>query len=209
MSSLGKNFSALLPRSNSLSRLFPSNTKKNKSNNNIKQGNNWGHDSNVTETTCNSSFNNSVSSFCDEPDWAAQAFLKEVDAAIEENTRRRDHVEENIASFHELAWARFVSGSHMGAILSMRKAHRSVTLAAHIRYALSQMQEIKRRLKAEMVDPFLVAGHPSLDNVVQHRRAMIVVLVKLKKAGSAADSAVPDDERLIKDMYEFMNMGEI
>lgn len=113
--------------------------------------------------------------------------------------------EERVVSTQELAWARYDGGNEMGAILSMRRAHESLVMVNLLQAAIPQLEEIKtavqRRLANKTVD---------IQDLTRKRRRMVLILSKLKKAGSAAAAAkVPSDAELLEQLYEIMEVVEI
>lgn len=200
-----------LTRSNSFTKLFQS--KKSDQ----RKHENWGHESTSTVATFNSSF-----SGAEESEWAIKSFLKEIDSVIDQQTKRLKTEEERIAELQNLASARYLNGSHMGAVLSLRKAHQSLTMVGHLNHAIEHIQVIRNRLASELsfVNSWstsaLGCSNSSLDlncnpqqiNIADQRRAMVLILAKLKKLGKAV-SVVPDDETLLEQMLESMDMAEI
>eukprot|EP00977_Amphora_coffeiformis_P027594 scaffold34622_cov162-Amphora_coffeaeformis.AAC.12 len=208
--SLGKNIRSAFSRSNSFTKLFSSS---------------WDHNSASTETTWNSSFasqlHHSHASFSalhdsngsldhnkveKEPNTtsAAKELLQQVDDAIQVQTRHKEDTEERIVSTQEMAWARHDAGNEMGAILSMRSAHKSMTKLQRLVKALVELSELRARL----VDEMATNGLLNHTNLRGRRRKLVSILARLKSADST-DTTMPSNEELLDQLYDIINVGEI
>lgn len=184
----------LLSRGSSVARLFP-----------IKgMGSSWGENSfgsfkGGNESATDITLSNSLASM-EENEFASLALIKDLDQAITDLTKRKTKLEHKIDNIHELACARYEGGSEMGAILSMRKAHRNRSRKAYIAAARFQLVEMRKQIETEMNQ----GNFASLDVCILRNRALDVV-AKI----NSADCPTPSNEELLQQLYKVMHMAEI
>jgi len=201
--SLGKNICSAFTRSNSFTKLLSSS---------------WAHNSASTETTWNSSFasqlhhsNGSLDYRKVEEDDISvitsppQGLLQQVEEAIQVQTNHKEDTEESIVATHELAWARHDAGNEMGAIISMRRAHRYLTRLQHVETALAELSD----LRAGLVDDLATTSWLfNRTDVCGRRHTFELILSKLQNADFIV-TAVPSKKELLDQLYDIMNVGEI
>lgn len=141
---------------------------------------------------------------------AARTLLNEIDDSIQMQTQRKADAEEHAVSLQELAWARHEAGNEFGALLSMRKAHTWLVRAERIEAVLVQLQDIRGQVEFDRNDVLLAHSNRSISaNLTRRRRAMVLILSKLKKANSSNITHMPTDDELMDQLLEIMDMGEI
>ena len=173
----GLSSSCMMFRSSSMPRLLPSPLMALNRENSVVFGN---------DSCANIKINYSLLSLEDD-EQAVVALLEEITQAIQEQTNRKQNVEKQMSVNFKLAKARYMSGSRMGAILSMRKAHKSKATKAYIAGARFRLIALRKDLQAAMQQ-----GIFDID-VAEQRNIMKTILAEL----TVATTAMPSDEDLL------------
>ena len=176
-----------------MSRLFPA---KNITIASISNANSFSWNDSATELTLGSSM-----ASMEENEFAALALIKDIDQAIVEQTKHKGRIEGRLESIIILARARYEGGSHIGAILSMRKWHRNRTRKAYLAAARYQLVEMRQRIESEMNR----GRFQDLDIAVLRNACREIML----KVHAADQVPAPCDDDLLRELYHIMNMAEI
>ena len=133
----------------------------------------------------------------DENEREVVAFLKEIRQVIEEQTKRKANVEQQMSVNFKLAKARLASGSRLGAILSMRKAHKNKTTKAYIAAARYQLIALRKEVEAAY-------QRRDFDmDLTEKRIVMKGILAEL----TVAKPPMPHDEDLLKQLQRSLSVG--
>lgn len=164
-------------RSSSMPRLLPSPLMKLNRENSVVFGN---------DSCANIKMNHSLLSL-QEDEEAVVALLEEIKQAIKEQTNRKQFVEKQMSINFKLAKARYMCGSHMGAVLSMRKAHKNKATKAYIAGARFRLIALCKDIQAAMQQ-----GIFDID-IAEQRSIMQTILADL----TVATATMPSDEDLL------------
>lgn len=129
---------------------------------------------------------------------AMVALLKEIKHAISEQSKRKASVERQMSLDFKLAKARYSSGSRMGTILSMRKAHKNKSMKAYIAAARFQLIALRKVIEVALREENFEL------NVAEQRNEMNKILSEL----TVAKFPMPDDEDLLKQLQRSMKVLE-
>lgn len=134
---------------------------------------------------------------------SSDILLREVYDAIEEQTKLKNTVDRQLKSSLDLAKARYVGGSNIGAILSMRRAHTNKNMKANIAAARFQLNEIREQLEAEI--EYSASGV----NVTEWRHRMNQVMLKLDMAlrDIANYNHMPSDQNLLNELKTILEQS--
>ena len=121
---------------------------------------------------------------------AIVALVKEIKHAIEEQSKRKSSVERQMSLDFKLAKARLNSGSRMGAVLSMRRAHKNKAMKAYIAAARFRLISLRKVAESALRD-----GDYNL-NVAEQRSEMNTILAEL----TVAKCPMPSNDDLLKQL---------
>ena len=130
----------------------------------------------------------------DGQDDAIRGLLKEIHDVIMEQTKRKGAMDHQMNESMTLAKARYLSGSRIGAILSMRKAHKHKSIKAYISAARYQLKALRKDVEAALLED------DSKLNVDKARKIMKEILAEL----TLAKFEKPDDDDLMKQLERTM-----
>ena len=181
-----------LGRTNSITRIITNTTKSLGSS--FSGHSSW-NDS-ITDITLGSSLDS-----LQEDEFAAVAFIKDLDQAIVDETKRKSRIEDKIENIIDLARARYEGGSEIGALLSMRKLHRNRTRKAYLAAARYQLMELRQQIEAEMKK----GRFHDLDIGMLRSKALEI----MGKVKSAEEVPVPTNEDLSRELYQLTRFAEI
>ena len=122
------------------------------------------------------------------------ALLKEIKQVIHEQTVRKANVEKQMSSNFKLAKARYSSGSRMGAVLSMRKAHKNKAMKAYIAAARFRLIDLRKQ-----VETGIRKCEYGMD-VSEHKNIMQEILTEL----TVVKAPMPSDEDLLAQLRRSM-----
>jgi hypothetical protein len=134
----------------------------------------------------------------------ATTLVTQVKAALEQLGERKATLHGNMTADRALAVARFSSGSHMGSVLSMRKAHKNKVKLAYLAGSRFELNGIRKELE-EYLDPRNQAQ--ALDvaiNLTDLRTKMKTTLGKL----DSYRAPTPTDEVLLNQLELLMDLRE-
>ena len=118
---------------------------------------------------------------------AVASLLKDIKHAIYEQTDRKTNVEKQMSANFILAKARYLGGSRMGAILSMRKAHKNKAMKAYIAAARFRLIDLRKEVEAAI-------RKCKYDvDVSEQRNILQAILTEL----TVAKTTMPNDEDLL------------
>jgi hypothetical protein len=160
-----------------------------------------------------------------EPKQMIRNLITELDTYIQRYTQEKDTAEDRVVSLHEMAWARYDSGSETGAVLSMRHAHKYMVRTNQLDITLQQLHYIRQEVlllleqqqqqRQQMMYASATSQRTTLltvrEDIQEKRRAMEVVLSKLRRAKLLSASIVerPTDAELLQQLYDIMEVEEV
>jgi hypothetical protein len=151
----------------------------------------WGSDS-FTQLNLNCS----LASF-QQPEPAAAALLQEIEDALKEQANRKYFLDVILEKSILLAKARYLGGSKIGAILSMRKVHKSTSTKAYIAGARYQLTTLR-----DMVQATLDQTPPVDIDIMIHRNMLYGILADVAEAKPPPMPTNDDLLRQIRVMLE-------
>lgn len=176
----------------------------------------WGHESTSTLDTVHLS----LVSLVDECETAVAKLRREMDDLIGKLSQRKAILQGRMASGLALAEARYEMNNSLGAVLSMRKAHKMRVQQAYVAAARYQIVEIRAQILSDEGSPLPSSprrrtgggaasfGSSDLDAIYQRRRQVRDVMCKMNLAYSS-QSPIPSDEALLSQLKERMRFVEI
>lgn len=203
----------LFRRSDSMPAIFSQKSfcrrgRNNKNNNNRIISNKQHGDEDPSEATTHFGLDYTVTSSEDDD---LATLLKDVDEALLAVAQHKVAVLDELSSNLDLAVARYVSGNTMGAVLSMRKAHKYKTTSAYVAATHLQLVALQQQVEAEWkrqdANPYCYFVKEN-DKLVQGRNVVRSKANRRASIGSSSSSSVMNTTEQRQKMKSLMALSE-
>lgn len=114
------------------------------------------------------------------------------------HTKLRLILDVQVESNIKLAKARYDGGSIMGAVLSMRRAHRNKNMKAYVSAARFQLSRLQNRVETEMASGLIVL------DVAGQRADLQEIVASLHRATRDSGRHLPGDQALLEELQQQM-----